>query len=220
MSLTRLYMSDMAGARRLMSVGMLRKRAGSGGLVAARNKVAKTFLDQTECEWLFMVDSDMSFDADIVERLVASADRYDRPIVGALCFGMQHLHTDERFAQTMLIVPTLYEFVDTGDEVGFRTMPDYERDAMVKVAGTGAAAVLIHRRALYLIRQKYGDVWYDPITHPTGPTTFSEDLSFCVRAAGCDLPIFVDTSVQTAHDKGGIFLDQVTFEHQPVPVDA
>jgi hypothetical protein len=74
--------------------------------------------------------------------------------------------------------------------------------------------VLIHRNALQAVRDKYGPTWFDPITHPTGPTTFSEDLSFCVRVAGCDMPLYVDTSVKTTHDKGGVFLDEAFFDHQ------
>jgi hypothetical protein len=66
------------------------------------------------------------------------------------------------------------------------------------------------------VREKYGDNWYTPITHPTGPTTFSEDLSFCVRAAACDHAAFVHTGVKTCHDKGFVFLDEEYFVGQEI----
>jgi hypothetical protein len=101
--------------------------------------------------------------------------------------------------------------VETDDEVGFRSRIDYERDALVEVSATGAACLLIHRTVLHRIREKVGPHWFDPITHPKG-TTFSEDLSFCVRVAAVGFPIHVDTRVRTTHDKHGVFLDELEIE--------
>jgi hypothetical protein len=113
------------------------------------------------------------------------------------------------------VVPTVYDLIDTGDEVGFSPNPDYGRDQIVETKGTGAACILIHRDALVKVRAKDGDAWFNPITHPTGlrgkPRTFSEDLSFCVRLAAVGVPLHVDTRVKTVHHKGGMFLDEELF---------
>lgn len=215
-SLTGLLFHDLAGEQRIVSHphGKMGKECGTGGIVAGRNKLAQTFLDESAAEWLLMVDSDMGFADDTVERLIKHADPYTRPVLGGLCFAHKTDGRSSFYGIRYRATPTLYEFVETDDAVGFRPMFDYPRDEVVPVAATGAALVLIHRRALAAVRDRYGDVWFDPITHPTGPTTFSEDLSFCVRVAGCDMPLFVHTGVKTTHDKGGVFLDEDHYDRQ------
>jgi hypothetical protein len=212
-SLIDLYLTDAFGSKRLVPHGMqLRDNCQAGGIVAGRNDIARKFLDDTECEWLFMVDSDMGFSPDTVDRLIASADPVRRPVVGGLCFALRRETAGDCYGQKYVVVPTCYELVQSDAEVGFRSILDYPRDSLMQVSGTGAACLMIHRTALHRVRGKYGDKWFDPITHPVGPTTFSEDLSFCVRLAAIDLPVFVDTSVRTTHDKHGVFLDELEFD--------
>ncbi|HEY9417126.1 MAG TPA: hypothetical protein VIQ30_20400, partial [Pseudonocardia sp.] len=176
------------------------------------------FLDNTDGEWLFMVDTDMGFAPDTVDRLIASADPETRPVMGGLCFAIKRQARGDFYAERYRLAPTVYEYLDLGVEVGFRPVLDYKRDTVVQVAGTGAACLLMHRGALEAVRAKYGDAWFDPITHPTGekgrPRTFSEDLSFCIRLQSVDLPVHVDTAVKTCHDKGGVFLDEHAFDQQ------
>ena len=211
-SLIDLYLHDAVSSRRMVPHGrQLRSFSAAGGLVADRNEVARKFLDDTECEWLFMVDSDMGFPADAVDRLIGSGDPVERPVVGALCFALRRDEAGDCYGQKYVVVPTLYEAVETDTEAGFRPLLNYERDALARVDATGAACLIVHRTALHRIREKYGDRWFDPVTHPLG-TTFSEDLSFCVRLAGCGLAVFVDTSVRTTHDKHGVFLDELEFD--------
>lgn len=199
----------------------LRAVTGAAGIPASRNKVARDFLDQTDGEWLWFVDSDMGFAADTVDRLVKSADPELRPVMGGLCFaGLRKRPPagDNLYAERFLIQPTVYEWTELADEVGFRPIVGYPRDQVVPVGATGAACLLIHRSALTRVRSQIGDVWFDPITHPTGlrggPRTFSEDMSFCVRLAGVDIPVHVDTAVKTTHEKGLIYLDEETFLQQ------
>lgn len=211
-SLIDLYLVDAHGSRRMVPHGkQLRDNAQAGGIVAGRNSIAAKFLDDTECEWLFMVDSDMGFGPDTVDRLIESADPTDRPVVGGLCFSLRRETAGEFYGQKYVVVPTCYEYVDTDDEVGFRSIVDYPRDTLFPVAATGAACLMIHRTALARMRALAGDHWFDPITHPSGKV-FSEDLSFCLRLAALDIPLHVDTSVRTTHDKHGVFLDELEFD--------
>lgn len=215
-----LSLADVLGPQQIIRVGgkELRKVCGSGGIAAGRNEVAREFLDSTDGEWLWFVDTDMGFASDTVARLVKSADRELRPVVGALCFCLLGDGHGDLYAERFLVQPTLYAYTDTGDEVGFQPLPNYAADQVVEVAGTGAACLLIHRAVLEAVRIKYGDAWFDPIVHPTGnhgkPRTFSEDLSFCVRVAGIGAPVHVDTAVKTTHHKGGIYLDEEMFARQ------
>jgi len=201
----------------------LRAVTGAGGIPANRNKVARDFLDNTDGEWLWFVDTDMGFAPDTVDRLVASANAEGAYVVGALCFAGLRRKPPEGttlYAERFLIQPTVYEWVQLEDECGFRPIIDYKRDAVIPVAATGAACILIHRAVLTEMRYAVGDSWFDPIAIPNGykgkPRTFSEDMSFCLRLAALGHAAYVDTSVKTTHEKGFVYLDEETFDAQKV----
>lgn len=215
-----LCLFDVMSSQRIVRKGgkELRNLCGSGGIVAGRNKVAADFLDHTDGEWLWFIDTDMGYAANTVDRLVNAADRHARPVMGGLCFQLKRQAQGDLYAERTRIAPTVYEYLELETELGFRPIPDYARDQVIRVAATGAACMLIHRDALKKVQRKYGAAWFDPITHPVGangqPRTFSEDLSFCVRLQACDIPVHVDTSVKTTHEKGALFLDEVTYDLQ------
>ena len=216
LSLRNMFMLDMATERRFVG-GELRLTAGTGTIPQARNNMLREFLKR-DAEWLFMVDTDMGFTDDTVERLLRSAHPRYKPVVGGLCFALRgdaSAHT-KLHAARYKIIPTIYDWVELEDEVGFAPREDYQRDRVITAAGTGAACMVIHRTAAEKVRDKYGEDWFTPIVHPTGaggqPRTFSEDLSFCVRLQATGLPLHIDTSVKTTHDKGGLFLDEDTFD--------
>lgn len=223
LSWTALMLHDQAGTGSIIGSGgsgqFIRKQAGTMGVAAARNEIVRYFLDQ-DAEWLFMVDSDMGFAPDTVDRLIASAIEHGIQIIGGLCFAQKtdpDVPVGEFNAQRFRIQPTLYQYVEVRDtgERGFRSITKYQRDAFQLVAATGAACVLVHRDALLTI----GPEPFMPITDSTGggngtPRTFSEDLSFCIRASAAGLSIGVDTSIKTTHYKGGIYLDEATFAMQ------
>lgn len=215
-----LCLRDALGRQRIVRENgrELRQLCGTGGISEGRNEVARQFLDATDGEWLWFIDTDMGFAPDTVDRLVDTADYVHRPVVGGLCFAQRRTPRGDLHAEKFGIVPTVYRFVELDDELGFVPMADYPRDQAVKVGATGAACLLIHRSVLVKIREKHGDAWFDPIVHPTGlkggRRVFSEDLSFCIRVQGIDIPLFVDTSVKTCHEKGGIYLDEDAFDRQ------
>jgi len=149
-----------------------------------------------------------------VERLIEAGHAKDRPVVGALAFAHK---TDgrgtDRYGIRYRAQPTVYSWYEDDERCGFAPMFDYPRNELIEVAGTGAACILIHRLALEAIRERYGPVWFDTIRHPKG-AHFSEDLSFCVRVAGVDLPLHVHTGIKTGHDKGAVYLDEDYFDAQ------
>lgn len=214
-SLKDLLFFDASHEARIVShrFGQMGKQCGAAGIVAGRNKLAETVLDESDAEWLFMVDSDMGFDADVVERLIGSANVDERPVVGGLAFAHKTDGKAGNYGIRYKATPTLYDFVELDDEIGVVPRFDYDRDALSVVAATGGACLLIHRTALESVRDKYGDIWFDTIRHPKG-AHFSEDLSFCIRLAGVGIPVHVDTSIKTTHDKGGVFYDEAYFDAQ------
>lgn len=214
-SLIDLLFYDAYGSQRVTShsFGKLANECGSGGIVAGRNDIAKVVCDKSESEWLWFIDSDMGFAPDTVDRLVDAADPVLRPVVGGLAFAQKKDGHADFYGIRYRAQPTIYDFRETEDAVGVVPRFDYPRDELVTVAATGGACILIHRTALEAVRAKYGDVWFDTITHPKG-ATFSEDLSFCIRLAACDIPIHVHTGIKTTHDKGGVFYDEAFYDRQ------
>lgn len=219
-SLASLLFHDATNKRRITSHldGKLSIQVGSGGIVSGRNSIVSTFLDKTEAEWLFWIDSDMGFDEDTVDRLIEAADPDERPVVGGLAFALKSDGNKPMGAVRYRAIPTVYAYVDRDDEVGFTPQLDYPRDELIKVAATGGAIVLVHRTVLEQMRDRFGveppHRWYDPIPRPKGGGEFSEDMSFCVRVAALDLPLYVHTGIKTTHEKNGCFLDEEFYDRQ------
>lgn len=213
MSLLKLMLHETA--RTGMPPFVFAQRCGTLGIVRGRNETTRDFLDRTTCEWLLWIDSDMGFAPDSLERLLRSADKYNRPILGGLCFGLRREETTpDTNAERFRMFPTIYGWREFDDRVGFEVRVDYPRDQVTAASATGAAFMLVHRRALDAIRQRDGDNWFTQVTHPVGPTEFSEDMSFCIRAAAANQAVHVHTGVKTCHDKGGIFLDENAWDRQ------
>lgn len=200
-SLMKLVSHDMVNEARVIRGGVLQFRCGSGGLVQARNEVVQQFLDASDAEWLWCVDSDMGFLPDTVDRLVEAADPVERPVVGALCFGLKEVAPDGMCGWRVRPFPTLYDWGrDPAGTLGFHIRRDYRSNTLTQVAGTGAACLLVHRSAAETVRAEAGDAWFAPVTFTDG-TPVSEDLSFCYRLNRVGIPVFVHTGVPTSHHK-------------------
>lgn len=201
-SLIALANYDAAHNQRVTGAGgPLMMRCGTSGLVDARNKMVAHFLDEADDEWLWMVDTDMGFAADTVDRLVEAADPVDRPVVGALCFGLKMSDPDGYGGYETAPFPTIYGWVKQANgHNGFKSADNYPRDTLLQVAGTGAACLLVHRTAAEKVRAEHGDRWFDPVRYPDGRWV-SEDLSFCYRLGALSIPIYVHTGVKTTHAK-------------------
>lgn len=193
--------ADFAGPGRIARGGYIAMRYGTGGIVKARNKVVEGFLAREEGDWLFIIDTDMGFTSDTLERLLASADAQSRPIVGGLCFALKETHPDGMSGYRTAARPTILDWVTLPDGTqGFMGRATYPPNSLIGCAGTGSACILIHRTVLEAIAERYGPIWYDPITQDNG-NIMGEDVSFCVRAQTCGFPILINTGVKTTHLK-------------------
>lgn len=166
-------------------------------IASSRNAVVKTFLDNTDCEWLWMVDTDMTFEPDIIERMVSVATKYDFPIVGGLCFGQSK--TGEAF-------PVAFRLTD--DDKLFR-ISKYPRGDLIEVAATGAACILIHRDVLskMLIDCEGPHHWFEETTRDG--KEIGEDVAFCLKARELGFRICIDTSIPVGHLKMAPVNEQV-----------
>lgn len=196
-----LQMFDFAGPKRMVDGGgMLPIRAGAN-LAGPRNDMVRKFLKHG-ADWLLQVDTDMIFMPDMLERLLEHADPDEAPVVGGLCFG---------FDGEGQVLPTLYGFV--GDEANPQVVRYHEwpPEAMMQVAATGAAALLVHRSVFERMQQfehpsrpgqhGFNDAfpWFQELEHDGRPV--SEDIGFCWRAGLLGIPVFVNTAVQLGHVK-------------------
>lgn len=193
-------------SERLVDGTVHRKVCGAGGLADARNQVTAHWLDNTDARWLWFVDSDMGFAADTLERLIDSSSEIDRFAVGALCFSWRLGAPDGMGGYSAEPVPTMYGW----DGRGFRAVTDYKRDSVVRVAGTGAACLLLHRSAMETLRGGHGDNWFTPVRYPDGGM-LGEDLSLCYRLGEGGFGVHVDTSIKTTHAKT-IWVGEQTWE--------
>lgn len=159
----------------------------SGPAVALmRNLCIVHFLYETTAQWLWMVDTDMTFEPDIVKRLLRAANPDTKPVVGGLCFSADTLGGQ--------VKPTLYAG-DTLTDV----VHDYPRDTMLRVGGTGAACLLMHRRALEAFDRYAPMPWFADEIHDG--LSVSEDKVFCLRLRALGIPLFVHTGVRLGHCK-------------------
>lgn len=200
-SLVDLLFFDEVTSRRLRGGGGVLDWESGVNVASARNAICEKFLAKSTAEWLWMIDTDMVFRPDTLERLLLEADPEKAPIVGGLCFGVDK---GQYF-------PTLYDLTGTQDDITFVRYNEWTPDAMMQVFATGAACLLIHRTALERIRD---------FRHPDRPqqagfskafpwfqeTDFNgrvmgEDITFCLRAGTAGIPVHVNTAVQLGHMK-------------------
>lgn len=175
--------------------------SGPNSLPEGRNLAVSHFLDKTDSEWLFFVDTDMGFKPESMEALLLAADPVERPVVGGLCFALKHMGPDGQGGFNVRPIPTLFSWANHPRQgLGFANRFIYPPETLVQVAGTGAAFLLIHRSVLEAIREDEGDRWFDLRTYEDG-TSVSEDLSFCWRAGKLKKRIFVHTGVKVTHHK-------------------
>jgi hypothetical protein len=196
--------------------GKLDETSG-GNIIAPRNKVVREFLAIEDLpgvsapQWLWLIDADMEFPADTLDRLLAVADPETAPIVGGLCFAL--VKGDAREVQ-----PTLYVASPDGQELV--KWFDYPPDQMVQVMATGAACLLVHRSVLAAMAEKFTPPFPFFDNTPTGTgwgDSLSEDITFCRRAAACGFPIHVDTSIKIGHVKTVVVDEAMYLANRPQP---
>jgi hypothetical protein len=164
-------------------------------LSSARNDIVGMFLNDYKAPWLWMVDTDMVFAADTLQRLIEAADPVERPIMGALCYR----DSDDG------PLPTMYELVEQDGSAAFATYNMWPEDSAFQVGGTGAACLLAHRSVFERIASGWGEKvdrvfpWFRESA--MGRRRVGEDLTFCLRAQAAGIPIHVHTGIQVGHMK-------------------
>jgi len=201
-SMVELIGHDLANHGRILVGGYIAMRAGTDGLTQARNKAVREFLDDSKADWLMWIDTDMGVAPDTLERLLEAADPTDRPMVGALCFTQHEEDPDGLGGWRCRAIPTVYDWLKLGDgQMGWAVRWNYPVNTLTRVAGTGAACLLVHRGVFERVAERFGPVWYERVPNTTTGQLVGEDLSFCLRAGAIGIPMYVHTGVRTSHLK-------------------
>lgn len=167
--------------------------AGSVGsqLVQQRNTAVANFL-ATDLEWLFLVDSDMTFSPMALDWLLDVADPSSAPIVGGITVSYD--------PRSRAVMPTMYRRGVDGD---LHPVVEWQPGEVVEVDATGAACVVVHRSVFEAVAAEGFSVefpWFDlGRTGRLGGT--GEDLEFFRRVRSLGIPIHVHTGVPFGHLK-------------------
>ena len=181
-----------------------------GTTTRSRNLVCANFLDTTECEWLFFIDSDERLPIATWNKLLDTAHDKERPIVSGLVFAA---FFDEQ--DNLQPTPTIYLDNEQGQLTSFHTYPT---NSVIQVSACGTGALLIHRSVLQAMRDKkpvhQGKDWCFFIEGSfNGKDYFGEDLLFCRRATSLGFPIHAHTGAILKHRKTFMLDDR---HHAPI----
>jgi len=169
---------------------------GLGLLARTRNIIVKNFLDQSNADWLLMVDSDQTLPVDVFDLLIETAHKDDRPIVAGLVFAA--------FYEDNLLrpVPAIYNLSADGQML---PIDDYPKNAIFEIDGAGTGCLLVHRTVLQAMRENaspnQGSDWCWFFDGALDGRWFSEDLLFCRKATALGFHIFANSSAILAHHK-------------------
>lgn len=143
----------------------------------ARNILAKKALEGG-FDRILWIDSDMSFEPDMMERLSADLDAGWDVVTGIY------------FKRTFPVEPVIYKALDMEKERDrAETYWDYPQDAVFPVAGFGFGGVMMRTDILLSLNEAPFDCY----------PGMSEDLSFCVRMAEQGNRMACDSRVKLGH---------------------
>lgn len=181
---------DMVSARFAQSLATLKKVGQStvsflmGSLIYdSRNRLAALAMD-LESDYILWLDSDMVFQPDTLERMMAVLDEHEEiDILSGLYFRRATPFT-----------PVAFDKLDVGDN-GMLEFEDLAEipDGLKEIAGCGFGCVLMRTQCLYDIAGKYGGVWFSPMANA------GEDCAFCIRARDEGFRIWLDPSIECGH---------------------
>ena len=202
----------------------------SGPLLSmGRGLLCAAFLEQTDSDWLFSVDTDTAFEPEVVEQMVYVAEHSDQDVklLGGVCW----LVTFARDGTIAKRAPNVYKTVTTasGDWLVGMEADEIKEPGLYKVGAVGSGVMLIHRDLLIKIRDEVcgGNAhWWHHLPTPTKQHSpemieivrpaaerigvspellladqYGEDTSFCVRVAAANEGVYVHSQPQFGHAK-------------------
>ena len=165
----------------LQKVGQCAVLFKIGTLVyVARDELAKAAL-ACGADMVLWLDSDMTFDPDIMKRMLETYEDEDIDILSGLYFRRVEPYT-----------PTLFEHLDVKDEIvewcDFKHIPAKP----FEVEGCGFGCVLMKTEIFVEVQKKFNQMF-------TPMNGVGEDLAFCWRARQLGYKIWCDPRITLGH---------------------
>lgn len=171
-----------------------RIRVQTGANVSkARNELVRAFLDQTDIEWLWMLDTDLKFSAEALLELLRVSDKNERPIVSGLYYAAEVWETLPPGMTGLR--PLLF---DLHPEHVFIARREVQHNTVTQVGGAPTGCLLVHRSVYESTDTGKFPWFYEQIVNDQW---VSEDLTFCLVATAAGYPIYTHTGVVCEHVK-------------------
>lgn len=165
-----------------------------------RNLAVDHFLE-TDADMILFADSDMEYEDDTLDRLLEYIDPTERPVIS----GMYMMTLDEG-VRPSLFYRKNWKGEDGEDQIRMIAHDPaidgpIPEDELVKVDGTGAGCLLIHRSILEAMAKVYGKPrpWFGEDIFDG--VIYGEDFFFNMRTAQMGFPTYVHTGIQLGHYK-------------------
>lgn len=194
-------MIDTAFVQSLMGLDLaeeVRIKFLPGSLVYDSRNQLTEIARASECEYIFFLDSDMTFKGDILKRLLEDAEKENLDIVTGLAF------TRRLPIRTAIFKKCEYS-VDKDGQLfpDAENYNDYPKDSLFPIQACGMACCLIRMSMVDKVLHKFGL----PFSPAQG---WGEDLSFCIRARELGAKIYCDSRVKVGHI-GKMVVDEEMF---------
>lgn len=171
-------------------------------LARGRNRIVSTFLYKTNTDWLWMVDTDISFEPGTLNKLLEVAEEQrirngrDDVVVSAHYDQIWESPQPFPYHPQWEIRPASYDFKDFPDgRVGIQDLRLVSREVQM-VGAVGAGCLLIHRKTLTIM----GQDWFS-IRYQVDGSSMGEDISFCLRLRDQKIPLYLAADVNVTHQK-------------------
>lgn len=181
------YTSFMSSLLHLEPVGDVSYKIVSGTLIYdARNQLVQHAL-QSDCDQVLWLDSDMIFPPDLLKVLTDDL------------VGGREMVSGLYFTRRQPIRPCVFQECSVIDVGNGQKMPltanfyAYPQDQIFEIAACGFGAVLMSRKLLEDVTDKFGKMPFSPALG------FGEDLSFCMRVSKAGHNIYCDSRVKLGH---------------------
>ena len=135
---------------------------------------------------LMMIDSDMIFEPDILEKFSADMDTGIEYVSGI--FTQRHLPALPCVYKSLEYKPDEHGVISSNAE----HYSDFPKDTLFECAATGFGAVMMNVSLVRRIWDKYGLPFF-PMPR------MGEDLSFCYRATQMGVKLYCDSRVKVGH---------------------
>lgn len=177
--------------------GETRIRFLPGSLVYDSRNQLTEIARASECEFIFFLDSDMTFKGDTLKRLLEDAEENQLDIVTGLCF-----------TRKLPIRTAIFKKCEYSQDADGQLFPDavnymdYPKDELFPVEACGMACCLIRMSCVDDVLKNFGL----PFSPAQG---FGEDLSFCIRARELGHKIYCDSRVKIGHIGKTVITEEV-----------